>query len=992
MERIVMVCLSVVVAWCATVPLAAQHRFFKNYGCAEGLISSTIYHVLQDDDGYIWCCADNGVSRFDGTSFRNYGMEDGLTDYGAFRMFKDSRGRLWFVTFSGNICFYQHGRFTPFQHPGIPTHAAVTWIDEDAEGVLWLATKTGEVYGIDKRDSVRYRKVSTGKIVHAAAANGVLYVSTVDTTYAVQHQGTVQRIAVHTQKIFSILPRCFPVSNGRVFLTSEMGIHEVLRNGVVHRVLPFTQSFPMCDVRLLYNDSDGDMWICTSKGIYLLRGGELHPEHAERVLENDDISFLFTDREGSYWISTLSQGIYYASHKHVMHYTVRDGLDGSIVHRLAALQPHGMLMVQERGSMSVLLHGRITPVATEVRSARGVAYSNLYPLAQGAYWLVIGGLPWKIQGERVALQYDNVYVVGRAYGGVCCWVRRDSIFIQDSAGHSQFAVTMPGIEPFPALVGVAIDSAHTCWLATKNGLYTYGRGQQKAVLWDNAHTACSLYISDVYVDAMNTVWVATMGGGIVRIRGKDSYSITTHNGLTGNICSRFYIDEQRHLWVMTPQGATKIVSTGWRQEQLTTYTTHNGLISNEVQHVCVRDSLVYIATKEGVSVFNTHQQPSVLPPPLVHIQQVRVEGQEVSTMQQNTFGEHVNSVSFQFVGISYRSRGQISYRYRLLGHGNSDTAWVQTMQNNIYFSALTPGEYQFEVSACNAEGVWSMQPARMAFTIRTPLWQQRWFQVVGALVALLLLWGGVHLRLKAVASRNKLQQRLITTELQALRAQMNPHFIFNSLNSIQDFILDKQPKEANYYLARFARLMRMIIEYSRRTSISVAEEVAFLTTYLQLEELRFEGRFSFDIVVEPSIPVGVGIPPILIQPIVENAIKHGLAPKRDSGVLTVRFAMEKAMLVCTVEDNGVGRAVAAQQKTAEREEARESVGITNTSERIALLLNLWKNNTEGKLHVDMVDLYSAEGTATGTRVHIVIPQQPAQVSTRRVTPAEEKKQ
>lgn len=213
---------------------------------------------------------------------------------------------------------------------------------------------------------------------------------------------------------------------------------------------------------------------------------------------------------------------------------------------------------------------------------------------------------------------------------------------------------------------------------------------------------------------------------------------------------------------------------------------------------------------------------------------------------------------------------------------------------------------------------------------------------------------------------------MIVVELQALRAQMNPHFIFNSLNSIQDFILDRQPREANYYLTRFARLMRMIIEYSKKSSITIGEEVEFLTTYVQLEQLRFEERFTFSLVVDPCLPPTTRIPPILLQPIVENAIKHGLTPGHGQGALTVQFTIENDSVVCIVEDNGVGRVSAGNRRPVSE---GTSVGIKNTVERLELLGALRNNTTGIQGGVDIVDLYDESGRATGTRVKILIPRQ-----------------
>ncbi len=207
--------------------------------------------------------------------------------------------------------------------------------------------------------------------------------------------------------------------------------------------------------------------------------------------------------------------------------------------------------------------------------------------------------------------------------------------------------------------------------------------------------------------------------------------------------------------------------------------------------------------------------------------------------------------------------------------------------------------------------------------------------------------------------------------MSALPAQMNPHFLFNSLNSIDSYIIRNESKKASEYLNNFARLIRLILQNSRTNYTSLKDELETLDLYLQMESLRFKDKFEFEISVAEGLDASsINIPPMLIQPYLENAIWHGLMHK-DGGGGKVRVRVELAgdNLVCTVEDNGVGRARAAELNPRRSGKNRQSMGMKITEDRIEILNKLYGANTR----VQVIDLYDDTGAGCGTRVVLTIP-------------------
>ena len=219
-------------------------------------------------------------------------------------------------------------------------------------------------------------------------------------------------------------------------------------------------------------------------------------------------------------------------------------------------------------------------------------------------------------------------------------------------------------------------------------------------------------------------------------------------------------------------------------------------------------------------------------------------------------------------------------------------------------------------------------------------------------------------KLKSEHEQAVLKNRAAELEMQALRAQMNPHFIFNCLSSINRFILKNKAEEASDYLTKFSRLIRMVLSNSQKSFITLEDELDMLRLYLEMERLRFKNSFDYSITFKNAIDVNnVFVPPLLLQPFAENAIWHGLMHKEGNGRLEIVLNDDGKILTCIISDNGIGRTEAARLKS--KTSAKEkSMGMTLTLERLALI----NNDAENKTHFTLEDIVDEKGNAAGTRV------------------------
>ncbi len=350
-------------------------------------------------------------------------------------------------------------------------------------------------------------------------------------------------------------------------------------------------------------------------------------------------------------------------------------------------------------------------------------------------------------------------------------------------------------------------------------------------------------------------------------------------------------------------------------------------------------------------------------PPIL-LEQVAVNARPLLDLDSNEFDSEAQLLEFKMAGISFTSLGNLRYRYRMAG---LETEWNESSNREVQYR-LTPGAYTFEALARSHAGVWSKHPLRFAFTILPPVWQRWWFI---ALVVLLLVGStvfGVRYRLQQVAHRNSLELRMAQSQHQALNAQLKPHFIFNALNSIHNYIRKNDKEQSSNYLLLFARLIRQILDNSGSSFVTLEQELQLVETYLKVEQLRFKERLQYVIEVDPELaPHSFKIPSQLIQPYVENAIWHGLMPKEGKGKLTLQLKSLGEYISCRIIDDGVGRAASASYKDPSY--AHKSAGMEMGQQRLELVEAILKKNVRFKI----IDLKDAQGQAMGTCIELTIP-------------------
>lgn len=388
-----------------------------------------------------------------------------------------------------------------------------------------------------------------------------------------------------------------------------------------------------------------------------------------------------------------------------------------------------------------------------------------------------------------------------------------------------------------------------------------------------------------------------------------------------------------------------------------------------------KDGKVLATANDGYYVLDYNKLQQGIKKPYLSISTVKKFHQEIPSIHQFHEGHPLylkhneNYLSFEFKGLYYPNPAKISYRYRLVGLQDQ---WVNLgKRHNISFAHLGPGRYTIEVSASIDPGIWT-KAVKLPFVIKPPFWKTTWFLL---LLGFAVVGSGTWIYKKRINSLIKKEEHKRAVELElanikmkALRAQMNPHFLFNCLNSVKAFIIDNDPRMAASYLNKFARLIRLILQQSNENFVKLENELEALELYIQLESVRFEGKFEYQIIISEEVkPDRIELPPMLFQPYVENAIWHGLMQKKSKGFLIVKISRKNDFLECEIEDNGIGRKASIESQNGGLLK-KKSMGMGITKNRIELLQQIYQTSITLKIE----DLFE-KGVPIGTKVKMIFP-------------------
>ncbi|MBO9204576.1 MULTISPECIES: sensor histidine kinase [Niastella] len=947
----------------------SQEFSYSRYDSRDGLAGSTVYCMTQDPDGILWFGTETGLTRFDGTHYRNFTLEDGLPDNEIIQLFADSKGRVWISPFRKAVVYYYKGKIHTSENDSLLKKLQVQdnivrYAEDEAGNILLqeisklhLITPKGEVFTFTTNNGKPLWYIS----LIASRKEGGFWVLQENNLLILQHnQFTFYKAIEFKIKHFNYAA----FSNETLMVKpneKELSVWALKENRIMNFPYNFTSkhiNFDLIEGRYVVT--------CTREGAWVYNMDR--PDSVLHHLPGITVSNVFKDKAGNWWFCTLGNGVYRLNSDVVRNIHFNGG----------KLQDHQVesILQHKNWMLTATNLGQLYKLKTETGKLEGrVAFTFTTPAPN----------PLLIKGT---LGDDRVYVATKHYlikltddlSNYTHLLNHISVKALCTYGKTFLVATEKNVlqvdqESLKILDTVWQDRAtsiltdnDTIYIGALNGLYQLSPGK-KALYLGAGMRALSGRISALNKDSNQVLWVATAGDGLVAWKnGRLIKHLTRNDGLSSNICRRLFYENGK-LWVGTEKGLNKVrvLLPGYPIEK---YTTSDGLSSDLINAVCVSNKKVFVGTPEGVTFFDEEKIASQSRCDL-RVIDITIGNETYHPADAPVLIPHAkNNIQFNYVGISYKSGGDIRYRYRLLG---LDSTWHDTRETGLNYPTLPSGDYQLQLQAINKFDV-SSAIVTTGFTIEKLLYEETWFKVLISLLFLAVTGVIVLLIIRRIKKREQektaTSKRISELEQLSRKAQMNPHFIFNSLNSIQQYVMDADVAGANKFISGFSRLIRQTLDFSSKPEISLEEELDYLTNYLEIEKTRLENAFSWVVNIDKAVdPSACFIPPMILQPFVENSVRHGLRFRKDkNGVVTITVKHDGDHLVCILEDNGIGRKAAMQYKSVSPINY-QSKGLSLTADRIAMFnqehavkILMWIDDLEDNFH-----------NSLGTRVTIYFP-------------------
>ena len=438
-------------------------------------------------------------------------------------------------------------------------------------------------------------------------------------------------------------------------------------------------------------------------------------------------------------------------------------------------------------------------------------------------------------------------------------------------------------------------------------------------------------------------------------------------------------DGNGYLWASTSKG---IIKYNLSTKTITIYDKSDGLQGNEfIPNAFLRssDGTLFFGGYSGFNYFKPKDIQLERKTPKVIVTSLQTRNGKKYKYLNHGDTIHLthkdNSFEIGFATINLFRKNMVNYSC-MLDHYDDEWSFHNSSHRYTDYNKLRPGTYVFKLRAANEVKMWTENPLELTIIIHPAWYQKLWFKVIVMLSLTLIIYLSFNHRNKIIRQKreqkkriNELESQMTQLKQKTLQLQMNPHVIFNTLNSIQQYIIAHDADKAVSYLTSFSRLMRRILNNSNERYISLSDELDAVNLYLELESMRLGNKFAYEIIVDPEISsADIEIAPLIIQPFVENAIIHGLVPKKEDCFLKIMISkIAEDKLLCIIEDNGVGRRYSEKMK--ERiGKGHKSYGMSITRRRLEMLSKISNDD----FSVEILDLYDNNNESKGTRVNIVI--------------------
>ncbi len=947
----------------STQTIYAQEPYYYTINDENGLPSNEVYQVIQDDFGYIWIGCDAGLFRYDGFDFKQFknSSQNGRSISG---LQLDSKNRIWCRNFNGQVFRVENDSLRLISEVNQNTSNNNFAVDSNCNA--WIVCKNRLIQYNEFGKKIKTLPIPNSRdenslIVDIVFYKNELYLSQSGFGIYLLKNSKLQQLSNQSKTVLT--RSAFFIQDKKLHLLSEetsSKSYEISRI-IGDKILKEREFYTDTKNVLLYKISEvsnNETWMCSSNGALLLEKTASFLDVSKGLLAEKKISNCLRDREGMYWFCTLNDGIFVFPSLSVLKYDPSN----------SKLQNKNVTAIGQQNNKNVIVglsSGEISAINNQSNQVTNFEISSETKLVTTKRIKTYKGISYVAHGPLTAIQKEKNELLP-FYHIRDFELFEDTLFYVASEFVVKIALKDAHKKDQTKMIFIRKTGGRNITLDVKNKRFYFVLNEGVFVYQNNLWKELKYKGKPIFASSLvfknNTLWIASISSGLL-IYKNDKFlkRIDESKGLKENEI-KFLTASNQYIWAC---GNNYLYRISFSKNQVECLSKSNGINAAEIKTIEICNNQVFLGTNRGLMVFPEKFKAINNTVPKIQINSIFQGKNKVDFSNGLKLGYNHKNLHINLSSISFKSRSNFNYAYRLKGLNEE---WIQIPVENksIVLANLPSGNFILELKSINESGIESKIITIPVF-VDSPIWKKWWFNLGISLISLGIISYIFYSRLKYIRRKAEQHEKLLSSQLTALKAQMNPHFMFNALNSIQDLVLEKDIKNSNLYLSKFSKLMRQILEASGNEKISLYDEIEILKLYLDLEKLRFGDEFSFSINWDKKIDLyDVQIPAMIIQPFIENAIKHGLLHKKGEKSVSIDFEINDK-IICLIKDNGVGRKHANSIKER-RNENHRSFATNATEKRIELLKEYDKDNYT----FEIIDL-EENGVSTGTLVKIEMP-------------------
>ncbi len=914
----------------------------KQLGLKDNL-AQDLYRVVQDEKGYMWILSSNGIIKYNGKDFKHFGIQNGLSDEDVFNFVPDKQGRNWLINNANDLMYLRNDSI--YQLP-FKSSMRIYAIGKDNENIVF--TNRRKTFLIDSNDSIK-------------EIDFLPYIkSFLDTSLMNYPFKDLREIRNYPNGKFLLNSRTqythLPYQNLSKLYNKRDELDALQKELLIQKILKLNSYRPVVQDCVYDNNiqffTEGNHFVFDTAFNVLNVVKFINPQ-------NNFIKSVLKDRNGDYWLVSND---------------IIDIVDKNIIENEIAWLPNTQNinvldieifedeLIMQSSDNTIYQYKEDTELHVLYEKTRDVSnQSNIKFLLYGNDFYIMEPSGAVIKNALDIDAYKNINLIKKSILDLRERRLKKIKKISDTQlGYlSRFSV---GYYDFEFKEKKILSKGLRTGISYKGGVY-YIAGLDTLHVHSGQHK-----INKIPLKNIKNVYAVTNEKCLVSTKLQETYicdggSCEIVNELKDKQVQHIFIADGFY-WILYNTGFIKAeVNSANGFTFIKDFELAHILKFNWINDLIINEDQVYVATDRGVFKFNHERYAFISDQFPAFIEQIVTDNQSFDFKSFIELPYEERDITFYCSALSYMDEDPIHYDYVLKG---DKEYYSHSTNGEVSYTNLSPGVYEFNLKATNENGSES-EVVHMKICIQKPWWQKWWFYIACFFIFLFLIYILTKVRINAIQAKAKVEQKFAELELNALQSQMNPHFVFNSMSSMQNLIQQKEFAKSDMYLAKFSRLMRMYLESSKKKYNSIQQEMEIIETYFLLEKLRFQDKISLEIENDlSSKQMERMIPSSILQPFVENAINHGLFHKKGIGNVLVRLYTKGKFICIEIEDNGIGREASQRLKSNSIQHESRAIGIIDDK------IKAIKKMDNYSIEYEIIDLFNEYEVPNGTRVVILI--------------------